>query len=95
MVKKNLILWNKYKDVDFPFDEIKSPDFEMKQYWDKIELIKYIKTWSAYKRFVEENNEDIESNFINHVQELWPDNQKKKVVMDFSVYVGKKRITIT
>lgn len=37
--------------IPFPFDEIRTPDFEMEIRWDFEHLIGYLKTWSAVKHF--------------------------------------------
>ena len=40
-----------YRKLPFPFEEIKTPDFEMEFCWDFEHLIGYLKTWSAVKHF--------------------------------------------
>ena len=87
--QRNHILWNGYKDVAIPFKEIPAPKFEMIQNWNKKELVQYIKTWSAYKRFIEHGNEDILANFLDISEEIWPHSLKKHVVMDFTFYAGR------
>lgn len=44
-----------YSDLPFPFEEIQPPAFEMTTRWTMPELIGYLSTWSATKRFVEAN----------------------------------------
>ncbi len=88
--RKNKILWNGYSDIKFPFTKIPVPYVEMSQEWTKIELVNYIKTWSAYKRFSVDNDTDILSNFLKKITDHWTDGSKMKVIMDFVFYCGQK-----
>ena len=88
---RNHILWNKYRDIIFPFIEIESPAFEMSVNWTKEKLFDYLTTWSAYKRFVNENNQDLKETYFNHLKKVWPDDVKKKISMEFVFYSGRKR----
>jgi len=40
-----------YRSIQFPFEEIQTPDLEMEFSWDFEHLIGYLKTWSAVKHF--------------------------------------------
>lgn len=88
--KKNTILWNNYKEITFPFEKIPTPEIIMKENWTKSQLLKYIRTWSAYRRYSEENDKDIEISFLNNVRDFWPSYLKKEVIMDFTIYIGRK-----
>ncbi|MCB1736432.1 MAG: class I SAM-dependent methyltransferase [Gammaproteobacteria bacterium] len=41
-----------YQDLAFPFAEIPSPDFAMRQYWSLTQFIAYLHTWSAMQRYL-------------------------------------------
>jgi len=88
--EENKLLWNNYSEIDFPFEKIEVPEIKMIETWNKIELVEYIKTWSAYKRFIDNNNNDIISNFLDTISGIWKDNEKLEVKMDFTLYCGKK-----
>src|SRR6478735_5619939 len=45
-----------YKTIPFPFQEIPSPKFEMTVNWNLDDLVSYMQTWSAVKRFSTERN---------------------------------------
>ena len=47
-----------YCSIQFPFEEIQSPGFEMEFSWDFEHLIGYLKTWSAVKHFQNKNGYD-------------------------------------
>jgi len=52
-----------YKNILFPFQEIQAPRFSMTFHWSFGQLIGYINTWSAVKKFVNERK-------INPIDEL-------------------------
>lgn len=85
---KNRILWNRYEDVNFPFYKVDIEDVEMASFWTREELINYISTWSAYKRYRENSSKEILEELDLKLKKIWPCSEKKKVVMDFSAYVG-------
>lgn len=86
--ENNKILWNNYSDIAFPFKKIETPKIEMKESWSKFELIEYIKTWSAYKRFEADNSRNIIKEFLNNTELLWLEESKLSVKMDFTLYLG-------
>ncbi len=47
-----------YRSIQFPFEEIQTPDLEMEFSWDFEHLIGYLKTWSAVKHFQNKNGYD-------------------------------------
>lgn len=88
--EKNKLLWDNFVDIDFPFKKLSVPDIEMSQSWTVFELIEYIKTWSAFKKYDQDNDADILSDFKTKIIKYWPENEKKKVIMDFTLYCGEK-----
>ncbi len=89
--KQNKLLWDNYSEVDFPFDNISVPEIEMSCYWTITELINYIKTWSAYKIFCQENSRAIITELSDELSSLWNANEPRKILMDFTFYCGRKR----
>lgn len=86
---RNKILWDKYKDVTFPFKHIQTPEIEMNQIWTKSQLLDYVKTWSAYKRYMEDSSIDIGNIFMEKTRDIWPVDKERNVKMDFSLYLGR------
>ena len=60
-----------YKNLPFPFEEIKVPEFHFEQYWSFERLVGYLNTWSAVKAYEQETGknpvtavkEDLRKNF--------------------------------
>lgn len=88
---RNFILWDKYRSIDFPFDKIEAPAFEMIQEWTKYELLGYLKSWSVYKRMLEGKEQDLDKAYFTELEKLWPDSERKRIHMDFGFYAGRKK----
>lgn len=86
--EKNLILHNKYKDVNFPFKKLNPPIIDMKIKYDRVGLLDYINTWSAVKLYNQEKSTSITDNFNKVLQDYWPDKEFKEILFDFFYYFG-------
>jgi SAM-dependent methyltransferase len=47
-----------YRELEFPFEEIKAPHFDMMAAWSLDHLLGYLRTWSAVKRYQREQGKD-------------------------------------
>jgi SAM-dependent methyltransferase len=47
-----------YRTIEFPFDELTAPAFDMALEWKLADLAAYLRTWSATNRFVRERGFD-------------------------------------
>lgn len=45
-----------YKSIDFPYNELLTPEFNMKLNWNFAQLIAYLSTWTAVKAFLSDKN---------------------------------------
>ena len=45
-----------YQNIDFPLRPVLAPEFSMKKYWDFQQLIGYLNTWSAVKKYQQQKN---------------------------------------
>lgn len=48
----------KYQTIPFPFVEMPTPEFFMKAEWDLNDFMGYLQTWSATRRFQQENEQN-------------------------------------
>ncbi len=69
-----------YKTIPFPFKEIPAPKFEMTVNWNLDELVSYMQTWSAVKRFSIERKFNPLSLIMGELERLWGKHDKQKVV---------------
>jgi SAM-dependent methyltransferase len=69
-----------YRTIEFPFPELEMPKFEMRAQWNLQQLLGYLQTWSATKKFMAENGYDPVEALAAELQRLWPDeNQRREV----------------
>ncbi len=45
----------KYQTIPFPFEEIPSPEFEIRNTWNREQLLGYLNTWSAVKHYTDKH----------------------------------------
>lgn len=48
----------KYRNLPFPFQEVAAPTFSIENAWDLPRFLAYLRTWSAYQRYVQANGSD-------------------------------------
>ena len=62
-----------YRSLDFPFNEIHTPEFFIEVEWNLPRLLAYLSTWSAVKRYEADNGHSpltsLESSLAQHWQE--------------------------
>ena len=58
-----------YETIPFPFEEIESPTLHMQYQWTFMQLMNYLSTWSAIKKYKQDNGYDPLSCFKKFVQQ--------------------------
>lgn len=51
-------IMERYSTIDFPFEEIHPPEFEMTAQWSLADLLGYLGTWSSVARYREQHGAD-------------------------------------
>lgn len=77
-----------YNTIPFPFDEINTPNFENRQEWTLAHFIGYLNTWSAVKKFIQQNGFNPVSNFRAEIEPLWG-SKKREVIFPILLRVGR------
>jgi len=86
----NRLIISGFKGINFPFKKIDTPYFNMNQKWKLSDLISYLDTWSAVKRYNEKNNSDIVEMLRIHLEPFWKSNDYKTAKMDLYSYIRRK-----
>ncbi len=90
---QNSLLWNHYKEISFPFNEIKSPNFMMQVNWNLKEFFDFIHTFSATRRCMDKMGKIFFEVAFNAMAKQWVEVEQKRVInLDFVFYAGKMRI---
>jgi SAM-dependent methyltransferase len=65
-----------YRDIEFPFEELKPPKFEIETTWTRSQLAGYLRTWSATKRFLAARGFDPVDEVDDELKHLWPEGSR-------------------
>ena len=87
----NRVITEKYRTIEFPYEEIETPDLTMQEQWDRDALFGYVRTWSAYKRYVAEHGDEPLLRFEKALDRdrLWPVGARLDVEFDLHLRVGR------
>ncbi len=83
------ILESGYAEIDFPFEEITPPPFEMCRHWRLDQLLGYLRTWSATQKFIAARGFDPVDSLGNELGALWPCDEEMLVRWPLSLRVGR------
>jgi len=73
-------VYDNYTTIPFPFEDIRLPAMEMTYSWSLDQLLGYLHTWSAVKRFTEQHGRSpIDEDFVGALRTFWADNEVKLV----------------
>ena len=79
-----------YRSVEFPFEEIETPPFVMREQWTLAQLVGYIRTWSATSRYIELHQIDPTVELAAELAELWGNPERvREVEWPLTVRVGR------
>jgi len=73
---QNQILWNGYREIHFPFQEIEFPKIELSVEMSLDALVGYISSWSATQLCREQSGKDPIPPFRDELRTLWGDERK-------------------
>ena len=88
--KENQLVWDKYKDLPFPFEQVDYPPFFCELSWDMVQLCNYFSSWSATQNYIKTTGKDPVEELMPRLQELWGDvNTKRPIKMELAMRVGR------
>jgi SAM-dependent methyltransferase len=82
---QNRLLWNAYRDLSLPFEEIAAPVISMSSRANLPELLAYVQSWSAVSRYRREHGDAAWARLLEGLGEVWPGapDQSAHVEFDF------------
>jgi len=87
----NRQMFNGYKYVMLPFDEIQPPEISMQIDWTLEQLLGFFQTWSAVKRFIADHGTDPVAKIRSILTPLWGKESITKLVkMPLHIRVSRK-----
>jgi hypothetical protein len=79
-----------YRDLPFPFMEIKAPAFKLEAHWSLAHFVGYQATWSATKRYIESTGHNPIPELQAALAPLWGAPEKlRKIEWPISLRVGR------
>ena len=69
-----------FESIRFPFPELTSQPFEMRQQWNLAQLVGYLRTWSATKKFIAACGFDPVDSLIQKLGGAWRDWEQTRQV---------------
>ncbi|MFD1384732.1 methyltransferase domain-containing protein [Rhodanobacter aciditrophus] len=88
--EKTALLREQYRAIEFPFETIETPEFDLKCRWTMSQAFAFMRTWSAAQIMVENHGDERILQAESAVAEVWQNPQKKQnVKLPFFVYAGQ------
>lgn len=78
-----------YRTIDFPFEELSSPDFCMEAQWSLDDVLGYLRTWSATKGFIAARGFDPVLSVSTELRSAWGRSNTRQIVWPLSVRIGR------
>jgi SAM-dependent methyltransferase len=78
-----------YSTIAMPFEDFEVPSFAMTALWTLPELLGYLRTWSATRRYVEELGHDPVGPLEQKVAAHWGDAERRVVEWPMAVRAGR------
>ncbi|MFW6088723.1 MAG: hypothetical protein ACODAB_03150, partial [Gemmatimonadota bacterium] len=60
-----------YRSLPFPFDEVESPEFEMRVEWALRDMLAYVRTWSALRAMEAPRRETLLNDLRRRLAPSW------------------------
>ncbi|WP_373524424.1 class I SAM-dependent methyltransferase [Aquiflexum sp.] len=79
----------KYLTIPFPFKEIKTPEFKNSINWKIDQLIGYLNTWSAVKKYIQLNVQNPVNLVSEKLKVCWGSEVERKIEFPLLVRLGK------
>lgn len=71
---------NSYNTLPFPFKQIDTPKFVCRMHWDREHWLAYIKSWSAYNKYIAKHTDDPIDRLLPELDSLWQAGETKEIV---------------
>jgi SAM-dependent methyltransferase len=86
----NRLVWNGYRELPFPFDDIELPGFRLTVRWTLERYLGYVATWSAWQRYVDNHGDDLGASARAALAPIFGDGEQELKVT-LAVRAGRKR----
>lgn len=81
---------NTYADITFPFEEVSAPHFPMRTKWTLDEVLGYLETWSASRRYREHSDAFATDQIREELTRLWGDEVRRVATWPLATFIRRK-----
>ncbi|MCK8491131.1 class I SAM-dependent methyltransferase [Spirosoma sp. RP8] len=78
-----------YATLPFPFADVQHQGFTIRRTWSLDRFLNYLRTWSAVRQYIHENEEDPVTPFGEQLQPIWGDTERD---VTFPVFLRLGRV---
>lgn len=78
----------RYKEIPFPFNEIKTPSFNMKTYWTLENIEGFINSWSSVHTYIQTKKINPVPELIKNLENHWNKNETKEINFPLFLRLG-------
>ena len=78
----------RYRDIALPFSSLSPPSLDLHADWTLDQLLGYVRTWSAVKRYIAANAHDPVDDFASRLQPRWGDGPRR-VTWPLTILAGR------
>ena len=75
---QNAILWDGYENIQMPFTPIETPELSIEVNWNLRQLLAYVHTWSATRRYMERTGNEFLNTAESALELEWGEPESKK-----------------
>lgn len=87
----NQLLWDGYRTIEFPFEELTPPRLAIHANWSLLELMSYYRSWSATQSRLKIDGAAFIDGAQQRIEQAWGDpRESRAVVMPLAIRIGKK-----
>ncbi len=79
-----------YADIEFPFTRLSTPNFRMSQHWSYKNLVDYLMSWSATRRYIRRNGKNPLDLVVDELAAAWGSENRREIVWPLTVKVCRK-----
>jgi ubiquinone/menaquinone biosynthesis C-methylase UbiE len=83
------LIENEYQDIEFPFEEIPAPKFEIKVEWTLEHYAGYLSSWSATQKYIKANGVDPLPMLIEKLNLYWQSGSTRVITFPVFLRLGK------
>lgn len=89
--KARKLVEDHYRNIDFPFEEIPCPAFNIRLQWTAAQLTGYLSSWSATQQYIRANGADPVEGFEEKLKSIWKPGEVKAITFPVFMRLGRIR----